>query len=331
MQFSPDFSGRRQGGQRMAESDIQSVIGSVSNWGRWGADDELGTVNFISPAKRVEAASLIRTGKVFSLAIPLDENGPLAEPRPEGRGNPRHMMLATGTDLAAGRQLGAEQGRGYADDMVEMALQCATQWDALSHQFWGYKMYNDRDCTLVGTRGAEKNAIDKLAAHIVTRGVLIDVPRHLGQDWLEQNHEISVRELEGVLAAQKVGIGTGDVLLIRTGNMKRVRQSGSWAGYTHSDEPGLGLAALPWLHEKQVAGVAADTWAFEVIPSRASIPMPIHAVGIVHMGLLIGEIFDLEALGEDCAGDGVYEFFFSAPPLPFSKAVGSPINPLAIK
>jgi kynurenine formamidase len=315
----------------MVEPDVQSVIDRVSNWGRWGPDDELGTVNFITPAKRVEAASLIRSGKVFSLAIPLDADGPLSEPWPEGRGNPRHLMLATGTDLAAGRQLGGENGNGYADDMVVMPLQCATQWDALSHQFWNYKMYNDRDCTLVGTRGAEKNSIDKLVAEVVTRGVLVDLPRHQRREWLEPDHEVTVAELEAALAAQKVDVRAGDVLLLRTGNMHRVRKGGSWSGYTHADEPGPGLDALPWLHDRQVAGVAADTWAFEVMPSRCSIPMPIHSVGIVQMGLLVGEIFDLEALAADCAEDGVFEFFFSAPPLPFSKAVGSPINPLAIK
>ena len=315
----------------MAEPDIESVIDRVCNWGRWGADDELGTVNFISSAKTVQAASLVRAGKVFSLAIPLDENGPLAEPHPEGRGNPRHLMLATGTDLAAGRQPGASEGNGYADDMVVMALQCATQWDALSHQFWDYKMYNDRDCTLVGTGGAQKNSIDRLAANVVTRGVLLDLPRHAGLDWLEPDHEITVSEVESTLEAERVLVGTGDILLVRTGQMKRIRQAGSWAGYTHANEPGLGLAALPWLHDRQVAGVAADTWAFEVIPSRCSIPMPIHAIGIVQMGLLVGEIFDLEALAADCAEDGVYEFFLSAPPLPFSKAVGSPINPIVVK
>ena len=315
----------------MADPAIESMIDRVTNWGRWGPDDELGTVNFITPAKRVAAAALVRSGKAFSLAIPLDANGPLSESWPEGRGNPKHMMLATGTDVAAGRQPGSQHGRGYADDMVVMALQCATQWDALSHQFWNYKMYNDRDCTLVGTGGAEKNAIAKLAAHVVTRGVLVDLPRHQGLEWLDADHEVTVAELEGALEAHALQIESGDILLIRTGAIRRVRAAGSWAGYTHSNEPGLGLACLPWLHDSELAGVAADTWAFEVIPSRCSIELPIHAIGIVQMGLLVGEIFDLEALAADCAQDGVYEFFFSAPPLPFTGAVGSPINPVAVK
>jgi kynurenine formamidase len=317
--------------ERVAEPDVEAMIRRVSNWGRWGPDDELGTVNFITALKRVEAAGLVKSGRTFSLAIPLNQEGPLSAQWPEGRGNPRHVMLATGTDVAAGAQKGQEAGFGYADDMVIMALQCATQWDALAHAFWDYKMYNDRDCRLVGTNGADKNSIDRLQSNVVTRGVLADLPRNLGLDWLPPDHEITVGELESSLEAENVQVRSGDILLVRTGNMRRVRSGGSWDGYTHTDEPGLGFGSLPWLHERQVAGVAADTWALEVLPSRVSMLMPLHSIGIVQMGLLVGEIFDLDGLAEDCARDGVYEFFFSAPPLPFSRAVGSPINPIAVK
>lgn len=106
-------------------------------------------------------------------------------------------------------------------------------------------MYNHRDCTVVGSGGAEKNSIDRLTAHVVTRGVLIDLLRHAGRDWLEPDHEITVSEIESTLKAERVLVGTGDILLIRTGQMKRIRQAASLVGYTHSNEPGLGLAALP--------------------------------------------------------------------------------------
>ena len=249
----------------------------------------------------------------------------------ERRLNPRHLMLATGTDLKAGVQPGSEGGFGEADDMVVMALQAATQWDSLAHIFYGFKMYNDRDCTLVNAHGASKNSIAVLRERVVSRGVLVDLPRFRGVDWLPADHRITVAELEGALDHQRVEVRSGDVLLIRTGNMRRIRATGSWTGFTYADEPGPGLDALPWIHEKEVAAAASDTWAFEVLPSGTSLWLPVHAVGIVHMGLLIGEIFDLEALADDCERDGAYEFFFSAPPLPFTGAVGSPINPLAIK
>jgi len=311
------------------DAQVEAAIRRLSNWGRWGAEDELGTVNFITPAKRVEAAALIRRGQVFSLAIPLDERGP--QPPFERRLNPRHLMLATGTDLKLGVQPGASDGVGEADDMVIMALQAATQWDSLAHAFYDFKMYNDRDCTLVNAHGASKNSIAVLSDRVVSRGVLIDLPRFQGVDWLAADHRITVAELEGALERQRVEVRSGDVLLIRTGNLRRVGPAAEWAGFTYADEPGVGLEALAWLHEREVAAAATDTWAFEVLPSGTSLWLPVHAVGIVHMGLLVGEIFDLEALAEDCERDGTYEFFFTSPPLPFTGAVGSPINPLAIK
>ena len=312
-----------------ADPQVEAAIARLSNWGRWGAEDELGTVNFITPAKRVEAAALVRKGKVFSLSIPLDESGP--QPSFERRLNPRHLMLATGTDLRSGVQPGAVGGIGEADDMVTMALQAATQWDSLAHIFYDYKMYNDRDCALVSAHGAAKNSIAVLADRVVSRGVLVDVARHLGADHLPLDHRITVAELEATLERQRVEIRSGDVLLIRTGNLQRARSAGGWDRFTYSDEPGIGLDALPWVHEREIAAVAADTWALEVLPSGTSLWLPVHAVAIVHMGLLVGEIFDLEALAADCEEDGVYEFFCSAPPLPFTGGVGSPVNPLAVK
>lgn len=313
----------------MGDQDVDSMIRRVSNWGRWGADDEVGTVNYITPKVRAEAAACIRTGKAFSLAIPFNIDGP--HPPLDRRLNPRHAMLQTGTDLKAGMQQGAVDGFGYSDDMITMALQSVTQWDGLSHAFYDYKMYNDRDCTLVGSEGAEKNSIDKLANRVVTRAVLLDMPRALGVATLEPGYAITADDFEHALEIEQVEIRSGDILLIRTGHMAAIRASGSWAGYAYAPEPGPGLSVLPWFQEKQIAGAATDTWAFEVIPGGASIFFPIHAAGIVHMGLLIGEIFALDALAADCAEDGVYECFLSAQPLPFTKAVASPINPIAIK
>jgi kynurenine formamidase len=313
----------------MADPKIEAMIRRVSNWGRWGPDDELGTVNYITPERRIEASRLVRRGEVFSLAIPFDEQGP--QPPFERRLNPRHVMLQTGTDLRAGVQKGSVDGWGYSDDMVVMALQAATQWDSLAHAFYDYKMYNDRDCALVTIEGAAKNSIAVLRDRIVSRGVLLDVAHSTGVEHLALDHQITVAELESCQEAERVEVRSGDVLLVRTGNLGRARRAGGWKDFCFTDEPGLGLDTLPWLHEHQVAAVAADNWAFEAIPSGTQILLPIHAVAIVFMGLLVGEIFDLDELALDCARDGVYEFLFSAPPLPFTGAVGSPVNPLAIK
>jgi kynurenine formamidase len=287
------------------------------------------TLNFITSALRVEAASLVRTGRSFSLAIPLDRDGPI--PEFDRRFNPRHAMLQTGTDLAAGVQTFAHEGWGYSDDMITMPLQCATQWDALSHIFHANKMYNGHACSLVDTGGAPVNSIDKLVGHITCRGVLIDVPRYLGVDWLALDHHITVEQLEGTLESQHTEVRSGDIVLIRTGNMQRARQGGGWDQFTFTDEPGVGIDAIPWFYENQIAGTANDTWSFEVIPSRTAIWLPFHVVAIVYLGLLVGEMFALDELAAACAEDGRYDFMLVAEPLPFSRAVGSPVSPIAIK
>jgi len=309
--------------------DLDDFARRYSNWGRWGEGDELGTVNFITAKRRAAAAALVRTGRSFPLAIPLDRDGPI--PSFDRRFNPRHTMLQTGTDLAAGAQAFAHEGWGYSDDMISMPLQCATQWDALAHIFHDGSMYNGHACTLVDTGGAPVNSIDRLVGHVSGRGILIDMPRYLGVEWLELDHHITVDELDGALAAQGTEVRAGDIVLIRTGNLQRARRECGWDRFTHTDEPGVGLDAIPWFYEHEVAGTANDTWSFEVIPSRTRVWLPFHVIAIVHMGLLIGEMFALDALAADCAADGVYEFLLVAEPLPFSRAVGSPVTPVAIK
>ena len=160
----------------MGDQQLDALIRRVSNWGRWGVEDERGTVNLITPERRRHAASLVRKGAVFSLAIPFDLDGVPQLPETR-RINPQHWMLQTGTDLRAGRQGGAVDGWGYADDIVAMATHAATHWDGLSHIFYDYQMYNGRDCTLVGASGAARNGIDKLSRDLVARGVLLDFPR----------------------------------------------------------------------------------------------------------------------------------------------------------
>jgi kynurenine formamidase len=306
------------------------LIERVSNWGRWGADDELGTVNYITAAKRVEAAGLVRTGEVFSLAVDFEPDTP--QVKASFRLNPQRSMVATGSDVKAGRQAAfGLAGHGFADDIVTMSLQAATQWDSLAHCFHDYRMYNDRPCELVGAKGAAACDIAVLRDRVFTRGVLADVAAHLGVEALAPDHHITVAELDATLAAQGVEVGAGDALIIRTGHLGRIQREDAWSAFVEADEPGLGWDAMPWLHDRQVAAVACDNWAFEVVPSRHEQGLPFHAVGIVYMGLLIGEIFALDALAEACHGDRRYDFCFTAPPLPFLGAVGSPINPLAIR
>ncbi len=310
-------------------STVRELAKKYRNWGRWGASDELGTLNYITPEKIVAAAALVRRGKVFSLAIPFDSSGP--QSGVGGRSNPIHFMLQDGGDILSGAQ-DFIPGLRYCDDAVTMPLQCATQWDALSHIYFDGKMYNDRGPELVNSAGARANSIDKLKDKIVSRGVLLDIPRFRGKQWLEPGEAILPADLDGAAAQQKVTIASGDIVLIRTGQMAQVRATGNWGTYAGGPAPGLSLTTADWLAANQIAGYATDTWGTEVIPNETpDVFQPLHCVAIVNMGMLVGEIFDLEALANDCAADGVYEFLFVAPPLTITGAVGSPINPQAIK
>jgi len=312
-----------------AHPTIQSIIEKVNNWGRWGPDDELGTLNYIMPDKRVRAAQLVRRGATFSLSLPLDRFG--LQPPMDRRLNPQHIMLTSGSDLLAGTQPGHKGGFGYADDMIIMALQAATHWNALSHMFYDYHMYNNRHCSLVSSEGAAKNSITVASASIVSRAILLDFPRALNIPWLPEDHHITIEEIEHILSQQSIGIEPGDILLFRTGHMARFRSSGEWNEYTYTNAPGPCLEVLPWLHEHQIAAVASDTWGFEAVPSKTPLWLPVHAVGIVYMGLMLGENFLLDEWANDCAVDEVYEAFICAGPIPFSRAVGAPVNPLVVK
>ena len=315
--------------ETLTAETVRSWGRRYSNWGRWGADDQRGTLNFITPDRVLAACALPRRGLVISCALPFDRNGP--QPPGGPRHNPIHLMLADGGDALAGAQ-DFPGGFQYADDAVHMPLQCGTQWDALAHVFYDGKMYNDRDISLVTSRGARANSIDQIADGVVARGVLLDLPRMLGQPWLEDGTRIRPQDLDACAEQQGVTVEAGDVMLVRTGMMRRCLEAGSWEGYCGGPAPGLSLHCAAWLYEREVAAVATDTWGVEVIPNETvDCFQPLHMICLRNTGLLLGEIFQLDTLAEACAEDGRYAFLFTAPPLPISGAVGSPINPLAIK
>lgn len=298
------------------------------NWGLWGADDELGTLNHISPEKIVESAGLVRQGKVFSLQLPLDGNGP--QTGAFGRVNPIHQMVATGTDHVEGAQ-DWPLGWGVADDTLFLFLQGGTQWDALAHIFHDGLMYNGYDARLVSSTGADKNGIENQKT-VVSRGVLLDIPRVRGVEHLQPGDAITGDDLDAACEHHGVDVGTGDMVLIRTGDMARRRELPGWDGFSAGDSPGLSLLAAPWLADREVAAIATDTWGAEVRPNEIEDSFqPLHLVMVVNMGLFVGEIWYLDELAADCATDGVYEFQLVAPPLVIPRAVGSPLNPQAIK
>jgi kynurenine formamidase len=325
-QSGPSPSGADDGG----EARLREAAERYCNWGKWGDDDQVGTLNYITPDMVVAASRLVQRGKVISLAIDFGGSGP--QQGFLGRFNPMTFMLRDGDDAYARSLAGAPQGIGGADDVLFLPTQGATQWDALGHIFYDSRMWNGYDCRLVSSMGAERNDIAQYRDRIVGRAVLLDIPRALGIEWCEPGQAIDGETLDATIEAQGVSVGRGDIVLLRFGQMAQCRAAGGWGTYAGGDAPGLSFDSLGWIQEREIAALASDTWGVEVRPNEMTyVNQPWHRVALPQMGLCVGEIFDLEALAADCAGDGVYEMFFCANPLPVIGSVGGPINPTAIK
>jgi kynurenine formamidase len=284
----------------------------------------LGTLNFITPERVRDAAALVRSGRRVSMAIPINKVA--------GPDNPQQAMhfVVQSHDVPVD-----ESKVGFALDYLGMACHgdCHTHVDALCHISYDGLTYNGRPAAeVVPSTGATAQDITAYATGVVGRGVLLDLPRLLDVPWLEPAEGIHAEDLEACAAKQGVTIRRGDIVLIRTGQLAQCRAEGSWGSYAGGSAPGLALDAAPWIHEHELAAIATDTWGMEVLPNETlDVYQPLHIILIVSMGLLVGEIFDLEALADDCAADGRYEFLFSAPPLPITGGVGSPVNPIAVK
>jgi len=310
------------------DARIETLARELSNWGRWGDGDEVGTLNLITAEKRRQAAECVRSGTAFSLALELRSDRP--QPQGSGRINPQHMMVETGSDAALAGSVTA-----FSDDVLTMSVHAATHWDALSHVFHHGRMYNNRSCAEVTSAGAQANSVVGYSGRLISRGVLVDVARQHGVDALAPDHEVTVGNLEAALADQGVELGSGDVLLVRTGQLGRIAASEDWGSFTEVGdrlplEPGIGVECLPWLHAVGVAAIACDNWAVEHLHAGSE-RLPVHEVGIVHMGLPLGEIFELDELAAACAADGHYDFLLAAGPLPLRGGVGGPVNPVAIR
>jgi kynurenine formamidase len=314
---------------RPLEESLAEARRKYRNWGRWGMDDVLGTLNFVDDAKRAQAVALARHGRVFPLAIEFNKDGPRNGER--GRANPIHTMLDLGKEMP-----GSTQGYGDAESLLFMPLRAGTHWDGLGHIFDHDTGWNGRprDAVITGA-GDVVTGVERQAGRFVSRGVLLDVGRVLGNGELADGFAITEEHLTATGNAQGVTVGRGDIVLIRTGQLARCRRRGSWDGYAHgpSPAPGLSFGTLGWLHGTEIAAIAADTCSLEVRPPEFPEPCvaPLHQIAIPNMGLFIGEMFDTDALAEDCAADGVYEFLLVATGLPVTGGVGAPVNPVAIK
>lgn len=280
-----------------------------SNWGRWGATDERGTLNLLTPAIVQQAAGLVKTGKVYSLAMPLEAEGP--------QWPSRHKTWRVTTF----RNPPGE--RGSADDVVAMHSHSGTHMDALCHIWYDNQLFNGYSAQEhVTSSGATRNAIHNVP-FIVGRGLLLDVAGWKGVDHLELGEAITADDLDDCAAAQGVTVQPGDLILLRTG----------WMHIFHSDrplynqgEPGIDTSTIPWLKEHDIVAVCADNQAIEVFSEMPPPQLPVHAAAIRDLGVYLVENLNLDAL----AADKVYECLLVISPLPLTGAIGSPVNPIAL-
>lgn len=307
------------------EDEVLGYASTLSNWGRWGPKDELGTLNLVTPAKRLQAAALVKEGRSISCAWPIT-----TDPAPDVTRTALHYMTGSGELFAIGpaAEPWAQQDSG---DFIGFAFHgySITHVDALSHVFMQAKMYNGRSSAAVTVRnGATACSIDLMGDGVVSRAVLLDVARHRGLPWLQPGDAILPPELEEVEKRQGVRVEEGDVLLIRTGHQRYRHEVGPMPPSTGF--PGLHAACLPWLYERGAAILGSDAIQ-DVQPSGyPRFNQPIHRIGIVHMGLWLIDNCNLELVGAQCADLGRWEFMIAIAPLRIQGGTGSPVNPIAI-
>lgn len=326
-------------------ADFRSAASRVNNWGRWGEEDQLGTLNFITAEKVAQASRLARQGKVFPLGAEFGAGGPQGDFL--YRQNPIHLMTVDGGDAEAfitagmawpenpmARQIAetfAASPLRFNDDMIIMPLQAATQWDALSHVYYEEKLYNGFSSREVSSQGAHRCSISCVVPKgVVSRGVVLDVVRHRGDErCLDAVTLVTPEELDAIAEAQGVRIESGDIVLVHTG---------WWGEFARTGDRSVAIAGLhwrcaEWLHAHEVAAIACDNVAVEHLLTIEveGMFLPMHALCLRDMGLILGEYWNLTALAADCALDGVYECQLVAPPLNVVGAVGAPVNPIAIK
>jgi kynurenine formamidase len=307
-------------------AEFRKLLEGLKSWGRFGAEDERGALNYITDEKRRSAAALVRRGRAFSLAIPVSASGP--QSGAGGRVNPLHFMTATGCDPVSRVELGL--GARYTDDFLAMTVQAGTQWDALCHIYYADRLYNGFPASSVDSSGARRNGIDKVHGDFVSRGVLLDIARLKATDCLSAGYAITTADLEAAEERQGVRVEEGDILLVRTGLMSQVKGFSDWSIF-HRPEPGLHWETAEWLDARRVAAVAADNMMVEAAGVLPGVMVPFHMLALCNLGIHLGEFWYLEELAADCAEDGVFEFLLVAQALPIAGGTGSPVNPLALK
>jgi kynurenine formamidase len=311
--------------ERVSVSDFEQIFDAVKNWGRWGASDELGTLNYITPEKVRGAAALVTSGRSVSMAIPINKVA--------GPDNPQQAIHF----LMQGHDVPVDSSKvRFALDFLGMAAHgdCHTHVDALCHISYDGLVYNGRPAEeVVKSTGATGQDIDVYSTGIVGRGVLLDIAGHRDVKWLEPGEAVTRAELEACAATVGCPLGEGDILVLRTGHHRRRLELGAWDNGPlpgGEGKAGLHVDAIEWMHERRIAAFLPDGDG-ETVPSVVEgITYPIHPLMVVAMGMLVSDSLQLEDLVTACEEEGRYEFMVVGLPLRLPGGTGSPWNPIAL-
>jgi kynurenine formamidase len=297
--------------QAPTKAEFEKLMKELSNWGRWGKDDQLGTLNLITPAKRKAAAALVREGHSVSLARDLDTA------QAADNSSPFASKMSPPVD----NQFNMDEFRIFFHGMAH------THLDALSHVFYEGKMYNGYPESAVKPEGTEALAVNALAGGVFTRGVLIDIPRLKNVPYLDTNAVITPEDLDAWEKQSGVRVESGDVVLIRTGRWARRADKGAWN--IGSNSAGLSMHCARWLKSRNIAMLGGDG-SSDAAPSRVpGVSFPVHQLLMVAMGTPMLDQCDFEELAKACAARKRWSFLFTFAPLRVKGGTGSPVNPIA--
>jgi kynurenine formamidase len=306
-------------GARVSAAQFSDLFGVLSNWSRWGPDDECGALHHLTPERVMAATRLVRDGISVTLSLPLNTHAAVHNPVPADH----YMTELDPRDTASGSLHFIKDyvGLDYHNDGH-------THIDALCHIAYEGSMYNGQLADAVTKAGATVNTIEVLKDGLVGRGVLLDIPRLRGIPWLEPGEHVFRDELEAAELEQGVTIQAGDILLVRTGHSRRLAELGPWN--TAEAKAGLHPTAMPFVSERSVAALGSDGNSDTAPSSTEGVGFPIHVLAITAMGLHLLDYLQLEDLRGACESAGRWEFLFVAAPLRIAGGTGSPLNPIAM-
>ena len=301
--------------KKLTKSDIDGMMKSLSNWGRWGKEDQRGALNLITPKKRQQAVALVKEGVTISLARKV-----IKEEVDDSPAFVHRMVVLPkkGQEIA------------YAGDEYSVRYHGFTQThlDGLCHLIYKGKMYNGFSQKELTAKGAGKLGVENIREGIVTRCVLMDMPRLFGVRFLEAKRGIYPKDLEAWERKAGVRVESGDAILVRTGRWARRKLEGPWD--VMKGTAGLHASCLPWLKKRDVAVVGSDL-ALDVMPSGVEgFELPVHWGSIIALGTPILDNCDLSKVSEEANARKRWAFLLTVAPLVVEGGTGSPINPLAV-